>query len=226
MSKQKNGSAKPNGDATPEEKRDDANHKPEDAAECFLAAREIKQSIARQSQKLSATYARFENLGVDVEAVKECLKLDKHEDAPGKLKRIMTMAAILNIIPTATEENGQLSVMPGLTVQGLNDATKERVALAKAYDDGYNTGLVGGSETNNKYQAGTEHRVKWSLGHIDGQAQRAIRKPGSENITQAPAERRGRGRPRKDQAPVDDRTQLEKDEASYRGVAPVTGTIQ
>lgn len=219
MPKEKNGSAsKPNGgDATPEEKRDDANHRPEDAAECFLEARELKQSIARLSQKLSATYARFENLGVDTESVKECLKLAKHEDAPGKLRRIMTMAAILSIIPTSTEKDGQISVMPGLTVKGIDAATKEKLALAQAYNDGYNTGLDGGSETNNKYAAGTEHRVKWSLGHIDGQAQRAIRKPGSENVTQAPAERRGRGRPRKDQTRVDDRTQLDKDEAAYRG---------
>lgn len=189
-----------------------ATSKPEDAAECFLEAREIKSSMARMSQKLSALYARYENLGVDTLSVKDCLKLERDKNPPARLKRIMVMAAILNVIPTETEKDGQLSVMPGLSVTGLNDATREKIALANAYNDGYNTGLVAGSETNNKYEPGSELRVKWSLGHIDGQAQRAIKRAGKPE--KAPKQPR-----------LDDRaatqppeTQLERDEASYRGL--------
>lgn len=199
-------------DATP-------NTTAEDAAECFIAAKELKRRIAQLSQTLSATYARFENLGVDTESVKECLKLEKHDDPPGKIKRIMTMAAILNMIPTEIEPDGQMTIIPGLTAKGLDKATKEKLALAQSYNDGYNTGLVGGSETNNKFPPGSELRVKWSLGHIDGQAQRAINKPGSEHVEAASSEKRPRGRPRKVER-VDDRTQLEKDEEAFRGKGP------
>lgn len=188
------------------------NAKPEDAAECFLEAREIKSSMARLSQRLSALYGRYENLGVDTLAIKDCLKLERDENPPGRLKRIMTMAAILNVIPTETEEDGQINVMPGLTVTGLSDSMKQKIALANAYNDGYNTGMVGGSESNNKYEPGSEFRVKWSLGHIDGQAQRAIKRAGKpEKVS-------------KGQTRVDDRaatqppeTALDRDEAEYRG---------
>jgi uncharacterized protein (UPF0335 family) len=207
------------------------NTRPEDAAECFLTAKDLKRRIAQLSQTLSATYARFENMGVDVESVKECLKLEKHDDPPGKMRRIMTMAAILDLIPTATEASGQMTILPGLTIKGLDASTKEKVSLAQAYNDGYNTGLSGGVEDNNRFDAGSEHRVKWSLGHIDGQAQRAINKPGSENVVHASTEKRGRGRPKKVDR-VDDRTQLERDEAAFRGqepevadVEPVTGAL-
>jgi hypothetical protein len=206
-----------NGDAEAPNTEKASTAKPEDAAECFLEAREIKSSMARMSQKLSALYGRYENLGVDTLSIKECLKLEKDKNPPARLKRIMVMAAILNVIPTETEKDGQISVMPGLSVTGLNEATKEKIALANAYNDGYNTGLVAGSETNNKYPPGSEHRVKWSLGHIDGQAQRAIKRAGKpEKVAK--------------QKRINDRaatqppeTQLEKDEASYRGALYDTG---
>lgn len=198
-----------------------SNHKPEDEAECFIAVKELKRRIAQLSQTISATYARYENMGVDTESVKDCLKLDRHDDPPGKLQRLTRMAAILNIIPTEVEKNGQLTVFPGLTVQGVNKATKDKLASVRAYNDGYNSGLLGGSEDNNRFPAGSEERVKWSLGHIDGQAQRAINKPGSENVTVASATPKPRGRPKKADR-IDDRSQLEKDEATFRGATSTT----
>lgn len=191
-----------------------SNHKPEDEAECYLATKELKRKIAQLSQTLSATYGRYENMGVDVESVKDCHKLEKHDDPSGKLKRLLRMAQILDLVPTEVEKNGQASIMPNLVPEKLNETTKEKVSLARAYSDGYNTGLHDGSENNNRFAPGSELRVKWSLGHIDGQAQRAINKPENKNVIKAPTEVRKRAGRAADKAPE---TALEKDEAKFRG---------
>lgn len=187
------------------------NASPENDAECFTVARELKRQSAQISQKLAAHYARFENLGVDTASIKDCLKLEKERDPPGRLQRLTRMAAILNMIPTETEKDGQINILPGLTVPGLNAAHKEKLAKANAYNDGYNTGLAGGEDTNNRFPVGSELRVLWSQGCIDGQGQRAI------NRANKP-EKKTAGRA----ATKEPETALEKDEAEYRFPAGTT----
>lgn len=221
----------PNGDATPEDKQDAANHSPEDAADCFLGAKELKRQIAQMSQRLATHYARFENLGVDIESVQDCLKLEKKPDIPGKLKRIMTMAAILDLIPTEVEANGQLSVIPGLSVKGVAPATKAKINRAKVFWDGWDSGKSGDLIDACKFTPGSEDFVTWRSGWDDGHKEWAA-KPKNANTTTASAEKRPPGRPRKQ--PEAEPTPLENDEEAYRAkagetlhdVEPVTGTIQ
>jgi hypothetical protein len=187
------------------------NCKPEDIGECHLELEEIDRAIARLGQKKAATISRYKNMGVPVDELRAAAKIADKDNPPQWFKRVLAVATILNIIPTETEKDGQITIMPGLTVAGLNSATKEKIVLANAYNDGYNTGLSGGSETNNKFEPGSEARVKWSLGHIDGQAQRAIKRAGKPEKAQKQA---GNGRAATRTA----ETQLERDEAAYRGI--------
>lgn len=181
----------------------------EDTAECFLELTELKASIARLGQKTAVTIARYENMGVDVEAVRECMKLEKKEDAPDWIKRILSAAAVLRIIPVAQESGGQMTLMPGLKVAAADQKTQDRLAIARAHTDGYNTGRHGGSADDNKHKPGTEVYVAWGNGCLDGQADRAARK-GESPAVRAPAADTGR------EATKAPETALERDEAAYR----------
>jgi hypothetical protein len=191
------------------------NCKPEDIGECHLELEEIDSSIARLAQKKAATIAHYKNMGVPVDELRAAAKMADKDNPPLWFKRVLAVAAILDIIPTETEKDGQITLMPGLKVAGLNDAMKEKIAQANAYNDGFNTGLAGGSETNNKYEPGAELRVKWSLGHIDGQAQRAVKRAGKPEKPPKAAKSQQRVNNRAATQPPE--TQLERDEASYRG---------
>lgn len=182
----------------------------EDTAECFLELTELKASMARIGQKTAVTIARYENMGVDVDAVRECMKLEKKDDAPEWIKRVLAAAAVLRIIPVAEEDDGQMTLMPGLKVAAADQETQDRLAIARAHGDGYNTGRRGGSADDNPHKAGTEVYVAWGNGCLDGQADRAARKPSAENTQTADTTNRRAAT----KAPE---TQLERDESAYRG---------
>ena len=206
---------KANGHAIPEappESDTGTNHAAELDAECFLALQEIDSAVARLGQKKAATIARFENLGVDVEAVRYCQKLDNKDDAPAWIKRIIAMAARLSIIPTETESDGQITLMPGLRVAALDPAAQDKLAVARAHNDGYNTGRHGGSADDNPHQPGTEAYVAWGGGCLDGAADRAIAKANRDD-------KKARKKAAKEAAEDAAGTVLEQDEAAYRARA-------
>lgn len=183
----------------------------EQTAECFLELSELKASVSRIGQKTAVTIKRYENMGVDVDAVRECMKLEKKEDAPDWVKRVLAAAAVLKIIPVAEDKGGQMTLMPGLKVAAADQATQDKLAVARAHSDGYNVGRHGGgSADDNPHKAGTEVYVAWGNGAIDGQADRAARKkPEPENTKAADTtNRRAATKPPE--------TQLERDEAAFR----------
>ncbi len=145
---------------------------------------------------------------MDTDAVRECIKLEHQRDAPEWIKRVIATAAILNIIPTDVEDDGQVTFMPGLRTPVPSTEMQEKLAEAKAYSDGYNGGRHGNqSADDNPHVAGSKLYQVWGQGCLDGQAEKAIakanRKPG----------RTGRA------ATAEPTTALEQDEAAYRGTA-------
>lgn len=202
---------------------DKPNAKIDDVAECFLEIKELNSSIARLNQKKGATYSRYKNMGVDTDAVRECIKLEQQEDAAEWIKRVAQTAAILRIVPTETESDGQVSFSPVFSTEGVTPAMASRLALMQAFWEGHDAGLSGGAEADNKFEPGTESFVNWVKGYRDGWEERSARKPGSENVTKAPTE--VRKKTSREQRVADraatkpPETALERDEAAYR--APV-----
>lgn len=189
----------------------------EDDANCYLDLIEISSAIARLSQKKGAIIGRYENMGVDVEAVQGCIKLEKQKDPPDWVRRMIAMAAKLKIIPVAEESGGQMTLMPGLKVAAADQKTQDKLAIARAHTDGFNTGRHGGSADDNKHKPGTEVYVAWGNGCLDGQADRAARKkPDAENTKAADTTNRRAAT----QPPA---TALERDEAAYRGKPAMAG---
>lgn len=185
----------------------------DDAAACFMEIQEINSAVARLGQKKASTFIRFENMGVDVDAVKDCLKLARDEDAPERVKRMVDMARILRIIPVEIDANGQsaasILINPGSAT--LSKAMDERLSLHRSFWSGRDIGLAGGERGENPHEAGTANYVDWDKGWSDGAEDLAMKKP---NVEKAPTEVRERRA-----ATRLPETALEKDEAAYREMA-------
>lgn len=184
-----------------------SNTKPDDTAECFLELKGIDSAIASLGQKKARTIARYENMGVDVDAVRYCQKLENKDDAPDWIKRVLAAAAQLSIIPTETEDDGQITLMPGLRVAAVSQKAMDKLSIARAHGDGYNSGRHGGSADNNPFEAGTEVYVAWGNGCMDGAADKAIAKSQREDK---------KARNRAAEVDAEPGTVLERDEAAYR----------
>lgn len=208
------------------------NVNPDDVAECYVSYTEHMGVIARERQKIATMLARYEGMGVHTKSVRACYRLANMEDAPDYVKEMLRTAAILKIIPAEEESDGQMTFLPGLRVAPPSPAKQASVNRSKMFWDGYDAGVAGHLIETCTFNPGSEDFVNWrdgwQQGHNDWQA-----KPKNQNVENASAERKPRGRPRKAADHVDDRTQLEKDESSYRGqepetqgdVEPVTGAL-
>lgn len=192
------------------------NTKSDDAAQLFLEAKEIKSSIARLNQKLGTTYARYENMGVDAEMVRVCLKLEKEDDAPEYVKRLTDMAQILRIVPVEVDANGQAAATAIIKPNAppVSGPMAEKLDLHRAFWAGHDSGYAGMEKGDNPHEPGTALYVDWEKGWNDGFEDLGLKKP---NVTKAPTEVRPRtGRA----ATKPPETALERDEAAYRGTEP------
>lgn len=203
----------------------------DDVAECYVEYTEFMGQIARVRQKIATMLARYENMGVHTKSVRACYRLANMDDAPDYVKEMLRTAAILKIIPAAEESDGQMTFLPGLKVAPPSPASASKVNRSKVFWDGYDAGLAGHLVETCTFAAGSEDFVTWRDGWEDGHRDWEA-KPKNQNVETASSEPKPRGRPRKVDR-VDDRTQLEKDESSFRGpgpevdeMEPVTGTIQ
>lgn len=195
-----------------------ANTSADDAAQLFIEIQEINSAVARLGQKKATTFARFENMGVDVDAVKDCLKLAKDEDAPERVKRMVDMARILKIIPVEVDANGQSSALIIVRPDApkLSTEKDEALSLHKAFWLGHDAGFDGGERGANPHEAGSALHVDWDKGWKDGAEDLALKKPNVEKAPDEVRERTGRA------ATKPPETALEKDEAQYRtGAAPL-----
>lgn len=192
-----------------------SNTSADDAAQCFIEIQEINSAVARLGQKKATTFTRFANMGVDTDAVKDCLKLAKDEDAPERVKRMVDMARILKIIPVEVDANGQTSALfivrpDAATLSARKD---EALSLHRAFWQGHDAGYDGGERNANPYDPGTSLHVDWDKGFSDGVEDLGAKQPGVEK---APTETR----PRTGRAATNPpETALARDEAAYRGQA-------
>ena len=181
----------------PSKKKDDlkANLNPDDVAECYADYSDDMGQMARIKQRIATRFARFQGIGGDPKEIKFAYKLDNMDDASGYLRGVMKTAAILRIIPTETEESGQVSFLPAFSPPSPEADAK--VAMGRARADGYNVGRAGYPVDNCPFNAGSEEFVAWRDRWEDGAADLAMKKATKPKAEAAPTEKRGRGRPRK-----------------------------
>jgi len=175
------------------------NLKPDDVANCYADYAEDMRAIARISNRIKLRFADFKKIGGDPKNIQAAYKLEGMDDPVAYLQGITKTAAILRIIPTTTEDSGQVNFLPAFEVPSPEADAK--VAMTRVKTDGYNAGKAGAVIDNCPYAAGSEEfvvwRDHWEEGASDRAKAKAIRNRG---IEEAPTERRPRGRPRKQAA--------------------------
>lgn len=167
------------------------NVNPDDIAACYTDYASMRGDIARIGQRIAVSFARFEKLGVQSKGIKRAYALaQKDPDVVAAQVRMETeYLAILEIIDFS--ETGQGSFAAGLkaVVAKPSPVAAERLNLARAHADGYNTGLAGGDKGACRVPPGTEAHVKWLEGWHDGHADRVARKPDAEKTKPASTSR-------------------------------------
>ena len=182
----------------------------DDLAECYVEYTELMGRIARERQKIAAMLQRYNGMGVNVKAIKACYRLANMDDAPDYVKEMLKAAAVLKIIPAAEESDGQMTFLPGLKVAPPSAATASKVNRSKVFWDGYDAGLAGHLIEVSKFDAGTEDFVTWRDGWEDGHRDFEAKPKKEKKVKAQRVNDRAATQPPE--------TQLEKDEAGYRGL--------
>ena len=163
------------------------NVRPDDEAECFALYTEHRAEISRINQKIQALFKRYENMGVDTDAVKYAYALSQKDDAADKHRRRTQAAARLGVIDW--DSDGQATMNRILAIEKPSPQMAKKLVLGRARADGYNTGFAGGLIGNCTFDPASEEFVVWREGWHQGAADRAEVKPEADGET-APAPRR------------------------------------
>jgi ribosome modulation factor len=170
------------------------NVNPDDIAACFSDYSALRSDIARLQQKIAATLARYEKLGVDPRAIKHAYAQASKDPAEvaAEHRRNGDYLRLLDLI--TVEANGQTSFADGIAAGApakLSAEAAEKVFLARVYNDGYNSGLAGGKIDACVHGPGSEAFVRWRDGWSDGHSDRLLKNLDADKVT-APAPRRRR----------------------------------
>lgn len=154
---------------------------------------EVKK--VRQKLKRDETYYEQEH-GIDPKAIRdryaELQMTPRERERKYVLEQITRRAVNLYLWNADSEEDFEALMAAAAETQAASGDSAMKLAGARAYADGYNSGMNGGSPiTDNKHEAGTYEHQMWSLGCAD-----AI---GEEDQAEAPpmpaASPKPRGRP-------------------------------
>lgn len=171
--------------------RDNLN--PDETSEVFADYSDDMGQIARIKQRIAVRFKHYHSIGGEPAEIKMAYKLDNMDDAPGYLRGIIKTAAILRIIPTETEESGQINFLAAFSQPSPEADAK--VAMARVRNDGYNSGRAGAPIDNCPFNAGSEEFVAWRDMWEDGASDLAKVRSLKPNTEAASTERRPRGRP-------------------------------
>lgn len=170
------------------------NANPDEIAACFSEYSSMRADVARLGQKIAAMFGRYEKLGVDQKAIKNSYTAAQKDpnEAAAQHRKNTEYLAMLEIIDFSKE--GQGSFAAGLDVKVAKPGAKASAGLraARAYTDGYNSGLAGGKIDACKFPVGSEEFVRWRDGWGDGHADRIAKNPDADKVTQSEPRKRGR----------------------------------
>ena len=166
------------------------NANPDDVAGCFAEYSQMQGEMSRIKQRIATMLKRYENMGVDGNAVKYAYAQSHKENPEHKHKKRTEYLVILGLI--GVDEEGQSNFSAALDVAKPSTEIASKLALARAHTDGYNSGRHGGKIENNPFNAGTETFVKWLEGFHDGHADRIAHNPDADKVTEATPRKRGR----------------------------------
>lgn len=162
----------------------------EDKAAAFAEYSEKMGEMARIKQAISVSLGRYEKLGVDPKAVKFAYRMSGKEDAAEQHRKNTEYLALFGIIEV--DESGQANFVKALQIERPTGEAATKLAIARAYSDGYNSGRHGGKIDACRFKAGSEEFVSWRNGWEDGAADRLAKNPEADKVKVATGRRGGR----------------------------------
>ena len=156
---------------------------------------EIGSQIARMNAARGTNMARYENLGGDLDEIREGRKLDR--DGMERLNLINRVAGYMGMIEVEASGQGNFAkaLDPKAPKPKAHGLTAEALELARADGDGWNTGWAGGSQNDNPHEPGAEIHVHWARACADGTDARQERDIAKGKAPAVAAEKRKPGRP-------------------------------
>lgn len=175
--------------------------------------------IASLAGLKGASIKRFEEQGLDREWLAALVKLARKGTQAEAMDYIMGLtqyAVASEVIPPRADDRWTMSVQQADMFVPASGDIADELRMARARRQGWQAGKKGHALESNPYTAnpGSPEFVGWRDGQGEGAILRAQIKPGSENIAQATGNPKRRTRRAAEPAP---KTQLEKDEAAFRG---------
>jgi ribosome modulation factor len=169
-----------------------ANVDPDVIASCYQEYAELMSERARANAKVSAMLARYEKQGVDKKGIKNAYAISSKDPAEAARQHAKNTEYLMILEIIETDETGQGTFDKALTIKKPSPKSSERVRVARAHADGYNSGKAGGTiESRGGFQPGSEEFVAWSDGWQDGHNDRVAVKPEAEKVTKAEPRKRG-----------------------------------
>ncbi len=180
----------------PKNSNDDALHA------CLAWLAEIEVEEMRLKARKAAKWRAFEAEGIDKDEAKEMhslSKLDTDELQAKLATRARYTKAVFDFGPDGQGDFTQAMTKPPATTDRPLSDNEARLALARAFGDGYNSARAGGEVSGCPFKPGSEEYVKWRDGWTDGAADRKLLakdakvKPPKEEKTAQPRARKARG---------------------------------
>lgn len=174
----------------------DAKAEADDIAACYAEYVSLRTDQGRVSQAIGTMLKRYEKRHVDTKGIKNSYKLAMMDPAMAAAQHAINIeyAAILGIVEFDAAGQGDFAEgLERVSRPMPSPANAARVRVARAHNDGYNSGLAGGKiEGSERFAVGTEEFVVWRSGWNDGHNDRVARHPEKETVTQATPRKRGK----------------------------------
>lgn len=165
--------AEPKKRGRPRKEPSTANVNPDDVLACFNDYSSLRADVARIGQRIDKMLGRYEKQGVDRAAIKRMYALAQKDPAEvaRQQQRDREYAEWLDIV--TVDDSGQSGFADGLAPKPKPSLeAKEKLAEARAYNDGYNTGKAGGMLEANRHHPGTAAHERWAVGWRDAEAEK------------------------------------------------------
>lgn len=164
-----------------------------DALSRYTQIRTEQQRLAQRAKDIVAGYEAKGGHGEDLKDLHKLMKQDKRE-AVAAIERRYRLAIQVGIVEVDWNEEGQSHFLKTFgDVKPAGSDAAQRLAGARAYNDGYNSAKHGAPIEGSPFDGapGSSQFVAWRDGWTDGYAER------KDQATEPAAAPRPRGRPRK-----------------------------
>jgi ribosome modulation factor len=183
---------------------------------CLAEYSRLDTDQKRLAQEVTALFTRYEAQGVKRRSIKVAHKASKLDKAEARAQaasdaRYLVITGILNPADDgwvrALQQSDLFSPEEAAHPAVADGEIGPKLATARAYNDGYNSGRHGAERNDNPFTAGAAEYVEWDKGARDGLADRAqsgkTKPKVADTTVRKPGRPAGSGRKAREEAPAE-----------------------